>query len=66
MKWISIKDHQPKDGQKILVRSIDRITDAEWSGLPGSGVCFPFCYCCEGTFDPTHWMPFPEDIDEEI
>ena len=59
MKWISVKDRMPEDGQEVIVYSPDE--DVQ------SGVCYFEDYGFQGDcnlrsilVNITHWMPLPE------
>ena len=67
MKWISVEDRLPEEGQRVIyyfkITGIDigRFTRKPFDDLPDDcqGNCF---YGSDGwlTDDVTHWMPLPE------
>lgn len=72
MKWISVKDGYPSNGQKVKIKIYDRVTDKDlvldavfkdtedyrsWTVNPAPGTS-PIA-------KPTHWMPLPDKPKKE-
>ena len=63
MKWISVKDRLPKEGEWVIGANLYRVEFGIYLGKK-KGFVIPYCnYLC---LEMTHWMPLPNPPDESF
>lgn len=66
VKWISVKDRLPEDGQKVLVCGTRKgMQVGVFRGLMHPFDAMGWWWKKDTRLDVTHWMPLPESPEEE-